>query len=63
MVTCYRCHYFTDNEECIIHKLKDDRHFLNACASFIDKDFTPQFSDSCGIMNWPEPPSLEDADT
>jgi hypothetical protein len=61
MVTCYRCHYFTDNEECIIHKLKNDRQILNTCESFIDKDFTPQFSDSCGIMNWPKPPSLEDA--
>lgn len=62
MGTCYRCHYFTDNGECIIHKLKDDAQLIKGCDSFIDKDFEAQFSDSGGILNWPKTPSLKDND-
>ncbi|MFA5367184.1 MAG: hypothetical protein WC333_04845 [Dehalococcoidia bacterium] len=62
MGTCYRCHYFNNDDECIIHKLKEDKQIIKACDSFIDKDFEPRFSDSCGILNWPKAPSFEDND-
>ena len=61
MGTCYRCHYFNDDGECIIHKLKDEKQLIKGCDSFIDKDFEPQFSDT-GILNWPKDPSSEDTD-
>ncbi|MFA5055424.1 MAG: hypothetical protein WC562_04525 [Dehalococcoidia bacterium] len=63
MGTCYRCHYFNDDEECIIHKLKDDKQLIKGCDSFIDKNFDPQFSDCCGILNWPSATSSDDTDT
>jgi hypothetical protein len=63
MGTCYQCHYFNDDEECIIHKLKSDEQLIKGCDSFIDKDFEPRFSDSSGILNWPGKTKTSSEDT